>query len=535
MNVPHFSGAKSSHDHRSLIQTEEMAKRWGPYVEAARITLEDATNQRAVHNIRGTLGQRFKTSQQQLNHKQLATKFNSDTLFPRVTSLRGKTCAQLFCISDGYAKVYPMKLKYEAGSKLNELCSNVGIPYRLFTDNAGEETGGEWETARHKHLIPQGYTEHHTPWQKKAELEIGEEKAHYCRIMHRAQAPEALWDHGFEHTDEIRQNLARKNLGWLTPFEVLTGDTPDISDLLDFGYYDWVWYWDPTNLILANLVDGLVETIPMVLICYKILKPNGHWIVCSSCNPLSDSDKHDAAVKDRMASFTTKIDDIIGKFEPSFILEGKTAEFEALPPLDDTQHEKDLEPLDVDDEDTLDPLINAEIILPQGDGIALSSVMERNRAHDGSSIGRRNKNPLFDSRIYIVKLPDGEMKDVGYNILAEHIFSQMEKDGNHFRLFSGIIGHRRNDNAVDKEDQIRISDKRKVKKKTLSRWAFEVEWSDGRTTWIGLKNMKESNAIEVAEYALANQISHEPAFDWWVHHVIRRKKRLIKLSQTRLL
>jgi hypothetical protein len=79
-----------------------------------------------------------------------------------VTSLRGSTCAELFCTSDVYAKVYPMKLKSEAGSNLNELCSNVGIPSRLFTENAGEETGGEWETVRRKNLIPQGYTEPHT-------------------------------------------------------------------------------------------------------------------------------------------------------------------------------------------------------------------------------------------------------------------------------------------------------------------------------------------------------------------------------------
>jgi hypothetical protein len=157
MNVPHFIGASSSHDRRSLIHPEEMAKRWGTPVEAARITLEEATTQRAMYNFRGTLGRRFKTSQQQLNHKQLATKFYSDTLFPRVTSLRGNTCAQLLCTSDGgYAKVYLMKLKSEAGSKLNEICSNVGISSRLFTDNAGEETGGEWETVCCKHLIPQG-------------------------------------------------------------------------------------------------------------------------------------------------------------------------------------------------------------------------------------------------------------------------------------------------------------------------------------------------------------------------------------------
>jgi hypothetical protein len=32
MNVPRFIGATSSNDHRSLIQPEEMANRWGTYV-----------------------------------------------------------------------------------------------------------------------------------------------------------------------------------------------------------------------------------------------------------------------------------------------------------------------------------------------------------------------------------------------------------------------------------------------------------------------------------------------------------------------
>jgi hypothetical protein len=75
MNVARFIGATSSHDHRSLIQPEDMVRRWGTSVETARITLEEATTQIDVHNIRGALGRRFKTQQQQLNHKQLTKKF----------------------------------------------------------------------------------------------------------------------------------------------------------------------------------------------------------------------------------------------------------------------------------------------------------------------------------------------------------------------------------------------------------------------------------------------------------------------------
>jgi hypothetical protein len=90
-------------------------------------------------------------------------------------------------------------------------------------------------------------------------------------------------------------------------------------------------------------------------------------------------------------------------------------------------------------------------------------------------------------------------------------------------------------NEIDKEDQIGITGKRKVKKKTLAGWALEVEWRDGGTSWIELKTMKESNAVEAVEYAFANQISNEPDFEWWVRDILRRKKRLIKLSQSRFL
>jgi len=39
--------------------------------------------------------------------------------------------------------------------------------------------------------------------------------------------------------------------------------------------------------------------------------------------------------------------------------------------------------------------------------------------------------------------------------------------------------------------------------------------------------MKETYPVQVAEYAIANGIAHEPAFNWWVHKVIKRKERLI--------
>jgi hypothetical protein len=48
-----------------------------------------------------------------------------------------------------------------------------------------------------------------------------------------------------------------------------------------------------------------------------------------------------------------------------------------------------------------------------------------------------------------------------------------------------------------------------------------------------LKSLKESNPVEVAQYAKANQINAEPAFDWWVDIVLKRAKRITKGAQSR--
>ncbi len=53
------------------------------------------------------------------------------------------------------------------------------------------------------------------------------------------------------------------------------------------------------------------------------------------------------------------------------------------------------------------------------------------------------------------------------------------------------------------------------------------EFVDGNAQWLQLKEVKESNPVELAEYALSNKIQEEPAFKWWVPTVLRKRKRII--------
>ncbi len=49
-----------------------------------------------------------------------------------------------------------------------------------------------------------------------------------------------------------------------------------------------------------------------------------------------------------------------------------------------------------------------------------------------------------------------------------------------------------------------------------------------------LKEIKESNPLEVAEYVKANHLEDEPAFKWWVPYVLRKPKHIIAAVKQRV-
>ena len=64
-------------------------------------------------------------------------------------------------------------------------------------------------------------------------------------------------------------------------------------------------------------------------------------------------------------------------------------------------------------------------------------------------------------------------------------------------------------------------------RQTTKGWHLCVEGKDGTTSWERLAYLKESNPIEVAEYAVAHGIDGEAAFAWWVPFTLKRRNRII--------
>ena len=153
---------------------------------------------------------------------------------------------------------------------------------------------------------------------------------------------------------------------------------------------------------------------------------------------------------------------------------------------------------------------------------------------DGRPIGTADDNPMLDTCEYEVEFLDGHCKSLSANVIVQHIFSQVDEEG-HQRLFlDDNIDYRKDDTAIYKADAfIVMRNGVKRRKLTTRGWQLLCQWKDGSTNWVSLKDMKDSYPMQVADYALANQIDDKPAFTWWVTDVFKKRQRILSKVTTK--
>ena len=140
----------------------------------------------------------------------------------------------------------------------------------------------------------------------------------------------------------------------------------------------------------------------------------------------------------------------------------------------------------------------------------------------------------MDTREYVVELPDGTMAEYAANVIAENMYSQCDSEGQEYLLLREIVDHRKDAMAYTLDQGwVQTRSGRKSRQKTTKGWQLLVSWKDGTTDWVPLKELKASNPIELAEYAVANKIVEEPAFAWWVKDVLWKRNQIIAKIKSR--
>ena len=259
----------------SEVNPEALAAKWKIGLQAAKDTLK-VTTQYGIRHAVHPLKRRYRTDHMSLSYRQLNTKFYSDTLFAKVTSLKGNTCAQVFTTNDlGFIRVHPMSSESQAGEALKTLAEDVGIPNQKTVDGAAVQVGSKSDFMKTVNYlrIKIKQTEPYSPWQNQAESAIRELKKRWKHRMSIKRIPRRLWDYGLVYESEIMSRTAR-GVDKRTGIQRVTGDTPDISEWIDFDFYDPVWYWDSPDNQDNPLIGrwlGIAHRIGSDM-CYRILK-----------------------------------------------------------------------------------------------------------------------------------------------------------------------------------------------------------------------------------------------------------------------
>jgi hypothetical protein len=77
------------------------------------------------------------------------------------------------------------------------------------------------------------------------------------------------------------------------------------------------------------------------------------------------------------------------------------------------------------------------------------------RSVDDNAIpkGKAYSNPILDSREYLVEFGDGEVLEYSANVIAENLYAQVDSEGKRYLLMDSIIDHKKDHNAVSKDDE----------------------------------------------------------------------------------
>jgi hypothetical protein len=216
-------------------------------------------------------------------------------------------------------------------------------------------------------------------------------------------------------------------------YEQVTGKTPDISEWLDFEFYDLVWWWDRPNK--PNINDemkrlgkwlGISHHVGSDL-CYWIVTDSGQVVSKTSVEHVTRDNYLNEDTKAKVTEFEKKLG---GRLDDSnFILQGEdNINLKMLEDLDDegigtvmedgiTPTEEEYDGMIVEerpeacDEEALDKYLNMELRMGAGtDDERWGRVIKRAKGIGGEAVSRAHANPFFDTREYEVEFTDGTIE-----------------------------------------------------------------------------------------------------------------------------
>lgn len=529
------------------VKKEILSKLWSITDDVASNVIDHNT-QLNRQNADNSLSRQFSTNDRMLRYKRINSTFYTDTMYATAKgkSTRGNKCCQVFVSDKGFVAVYPMECPSQFEDALQLFCKEVGVPVTMVADPHPSQTKKTVRRFCEQVGMTLRLLEKNTQWANRAELYIGLLKEAVRADMRKSDAPMVLWDYCIERRARIHNATPKKlfqNNG-LTPYEATYGVQGDISNICQFGWFEWVYFRDhgvfPINKEKLGKVLGPLKNEGNEM-AQAVLNYKGKVIPRRSIRRLRVEELNSPVEIEKRRLFDEMVRAKLGDastFPPSGETEDEVVpyadcEVDELPTYDDDPVEEN--GVAQFEAPLTDLLIHAEVHLPQGEEMQRAKVIRRSKNENGEIVGAYNENPILNTLVYDVEFPDGDVREYSANIIAENMYAQVDADGFSHMLLDYIADYKKDGNAIDKADSYVItkSGRRRLRKSTNG-WHLQVKWKDGSSQWIPLKILKESNPIETAEFATARGIMDEPAFSWWVPYVMRKRDRIISSVNSRV-
>ena len=176
-----------------------------------------------------------------------------------------------------------MTSKSRVGFTLTEFSDDVGIPDTLTSDGAMEVVGPKTEFMKEVNCLKVRLKRAEVGRSNQnfaAEREIGELKKRWRNRMVSKKVPTRLWDYGLIYEAGILNRIPRGGKG-RTGYEMITGETPDISEWLDFSFYDRVWCYEHKKIEMDSTGKRLARWLG---VAHRVGSDLCYWLLTSIGN-----------------------------------------------------------------------------------------------------------------------------------------------------------------------------------------------------------------------------------------------------------
>ena len=389
----------------------------------------------------------------------------------------GSTMAQLY-VGKKSSKivVYPMRSESDMPSTLEDLVRVHGAPNSLFSDNAKIQIGKRVLDILRLYAIKDFQCEPHHQHQNFAERKIGDTKRLADTIMDRTGTPAQYWLLCLFYVVFLLNHLSSSALHDLTPIEAATGQRPDISPILNFRWFEPVFYkadhtFPSDSPEKSGRWCGIAETKGDAL-TYQILTDDTDQVIIRSC-----------------------VRSGLDPLNPNLRATGETS----TPILFSAS---DLSGLDVDSH-TLklphfspDELIGLTFIRDMDDGSKYRATVARQIVDTDAANHQAIK--------FLVEMSNGQLDEIiAYNELSDIIEDQHEAElhapGDSTYAFRAINDHQGPLTSANKRYK-------------GSSYNLLVHWEDGSETYEPLSVMAKADPVTCAQYAQDHDLLDTPGW-----------------------